>query len=60
MILDSRVDRAEPRFAENRSRMEALVAELRERSAEVASGGGAEAVERHRARGKLPGRRSSS
>jgi acetyl-CoA carboxylase carboxyltransferase component len=53
MILDSRVDRAEPRFAENRSRMEALVAELRERSAEVASGGGAEAVERHRARGKL-------
>jgi acetyl-CoA carboxylase carboxyltransferase component len=53
MILDSRVDRAEPRFAENRSRMEALVTELRERSAQTAAGGGAEAVERHRARGKL-------
>jgi acetyl-CoA carboxylase carboxyltransferase component len=36
-----------------RSRMEALVAELRERTARVAAGGGERAVERHRARGKL-------
>src|SRR5215218_4978994 len=33
--------------------MEALVAELRERAAAVAMGGGEEAIERHRARGKL-------
>src|SRR6266550_1800368 len=36
--------------------MAALVAELRERSAEVARGGGERAVERHRERGKLPAR----
>src|SRR6187401_3814960 len=33
--------------------MEALVAELRERTALVARGGGEKAVERHRSRGKL-------
>ena len=52
-ILDSRIDRAAPEFEANRSRMEALVAELRARSEQVAQGGGAESVERHRARGKL-------
>src|SRR5436309_14669729 len=36
--------------------MEQLVTELRERTALVASGGGAKAVERHRSRGKLPAR----
>src|SRR5438067_12508348 len=36
--------------------MEELVAELRERSAQVARGGGEKAVERHRSRGKLPAR----
>src|SRR5688572_6500796 len=36
--------------------MEALVAELRERTAEVARGGGDRATERHRSRGKLPAR----
>src|SRR5947207_5910802 len=36
--------------------MAALVAELRERAAEVARGGGERAVERHRERGKLPAR----
>ncbi|MGZ4440193.1 MAG: carboxyl transferase domain-containing protein [Gaiellaceae bacterium] len=34
--------------------MQALVAELRERSGLVAAGGGERAVERHRSRGKLP------
>jgi acetyl-CoA carboxylase carboxyltransferase component len=53
VILESRVDRSAPAFAENRARMEELVAELRERSAQVAEGGGPEAVERHRTRGKL-------
>jgi acetyl-CoA carboxylase carboxyltransferase component len=36
--------------------MEELVAELRERTALVARGGGERAVERHRSRGKLPAR----
>jgi 3-methylcrotonyl-CoA carboxylase beta subunit len=35
-------------------RMSALVAELRERTALVAAGGGERALERHRSRGKLP------
>jgi len=38
------------------TRMEELVAELRERTAHVARGGGDAAVERHRARGKLTAR----
>src|SRR6266540_1221372 len=36
--------------------MDALVAELRERTAEIARGGGEKAIERHRSRGKLPAR----
>src|SRR5438046_3144348 len=36
--------------------MEELVAELRERTAQVARGGGEKALERHRSRGKLPAR----
>jgi acetyl-CoA carboxylase carboxyltransferase component len=36
--------------------MEALVAELRERTTLVAAGGGERALERHRSRGKLPAR----
>src|SRR5436305_15283369 len=36
--------------------MEELVAELRERSALVAGGGGEKAMERHTSRGKLPAR----
>jgi 3-methylcrotonyl-CoA carboxylase beta subunit len=43
-------------FARRRERMEALVAELRERTALVAQGGGERATERHRSRGKLPAR----
>jgi acetyl-CoA carboxylase carboxyltransferase component len=43
-------------FASRRERMEALVAELRERTALVARGGGDAATERHRSRGKLPAR----
>src|SRR5947207_9162419 len=36
--------------------MAALVAELRERTAQIARGGGEKATERHRSRGKLPAR----
>jgi len=43
-------------FAHRRERMEGLVAELRERTALVAQGGGEKAMERHRSRGKLPAR----
>jgi acetyl-CoA carboxylase carboxyltransferase component len=43
-------------FGRRRARMEQLVAELRERSADVARGGGEKAVERHRSRGKLTAR----
>jgi len=53
VILESRVDRAAPAFAENRARMGELVAELRERLAQAAAGGGEMAIEKHRARGKL-------
>jgi acetyl-CoA carboxylase carboxyltransferase component len=53
VILDSRVDRSSSEFASNRSRMEALVEELRARSDRVASAGGPDAIERHRGRGKL-------
>jgi acetyl-CoA carboxylase carboxyltransferase component len=55
-LLGSQVDRAAEEFARRRERMEALVAELRERTALVARGGGERAMERHRSRGKLPAR----
>jgi acetyl-CoA carboxylase carboxyltransferase component len=43
-------------FERRRAHMTALVAELRERTASVARGGGEKAVERHRSRGKLTAR----
>jgi acetyl-CoA carboxylase carboxyltransferase component len=43
-------------FDERRARMEELVAELRERTAQVARGGGEKALEKHRSRGKLTAR----
>ena len=52
-ILETRVDASAPDFAANLERMEALVSELRERTAGAARGGGDEAVEKHRSRGKL-------
>src|SRR5260221_14079471 len=42
--------------ASRRERLEALVAQLRERTALVARGGGERALERHRTRGKLTAR----
>ena len=52
-LLMSHVDRSADEFARRHERMEALVAELRERTAQVAQGGGEKAIERHRERGKL-------
>ncbi len=55
-VLTSQVERESELFAQRRDRMEALVAEVRERTALVARGGGEKALERHRSRGKLPAR----
>jgi acetyl-CoA carboxylase carboxyltransferase component len=55
-VLSSQVERESDAFAQRRERMEALVAELRERTAGIASGGGEKAIERHRSRGKLTAR----
>ncbi|HVA29642.1 MAG TPA: carboxyl transferase domain-containing protein [Gaiellaceae bacterium] len=54
-VLTSQVERSDE-FSRRHARMAALVAELRERSAEVARGGGEQALERHRSRGKLSAR----
>jgi acetyl-CoA carboxylase carboxyltransferase component len=54
-LLESTVQRDDV-FERRRERMEGLVAELRERTAQVARGGGDKAVERHRSRGKLTAR----
>ncbi len=55
-VLSTRVDREAESFRTRRERMEELVAELRERTSQVAQGGGEKAVERHRSRGKLTAR----
>src|SRR4051794_35952122 len=51
-LLQSRIERTDD-FGRRRERLEALVGELRLRTARVAAGGGERAVERHRSRGKL-------
>ncbi|HEY2938646.1 MAG TPA: carboxyl transferase domain-containing protein [Gaiellaceae bacterium] len=54
-VLSTQVEASDD-FEARRARMEALVAELRERTAQVARGGGDKALERHRSRGKLTAR----
>ncbi|HLY95327.1 MAG TPA: carboxyl transferase domain-containing protein [Gaiellaceae bacterium] len=55
-VLTSQVEHGSDEFARRSGRMAALVAELRERTAAVAAGGGKDAVDRHRSRGKLTAR----
>src|SRR5213596_851256 len=55
-VLSSQVERESDVFAARSEQMSALVAELRERTAQVAGGGGDKAIERHRSRGKLSAR----
>jgi acetyl-CoA carboxylase carboxyltransferase component len=55
-LLTSSIDAASKTFAARQAHMESLLAELRERTALVATGGGDEATERHRSRGKLTAR----
>ncbi|HET7619116.1 MAG TPA: carboxyl transferase domain-containing protein [Vicinamibacterales bacterium] len=52
--LETHVDTSSDEFRTNRERMTALVAELRERTAQVRQGGGPRYLERHRQQGKLP------
>jgi 3-methylcrotonyl-CoA carboxylase beta subunit/propionyl-CoA carboxylase len=52
-VLESRINPASAEFAENKARMDGLVAELRERLAAARAGGGEEATRRHREQGKL-------
>ncbi|MGZ4280874.1 MAG: carboxyl transferase domain-containing protein [Gaiellaceae bacterium] len=54
-VLSSEAERSEA-FDARKARMEELVAELRERTAQVARGGGEKALEKHRSRGKLTAR----
>ena len=54
-VLTTQAERSDA-FEARRTRMEELVAELRERTAQVAGGGGEKAVEKHRSRGKLTAR----
>src|SRR5213596_515698 len=51
-VLTSQAERSDA-FEERRARMEELVTELRERTGQVARGGGETALEKHRSRGKL-------
>jgi 3-methylcrotonyl-CoA carboxylase beta subunit len=51
-LLTSQIERSEE-FTRRAERMQALVDELRERTALVAQGGGERSIERHRSRGKL-------
>jgi acetyl-CoA carboxylase carboxyltransferase component len=53
-VLASHVRTDAPEYQANRARMVALVAELRERVADVQQGGGPKYLERHREQGKLP------
>jgi len=52
-VLPTHVNADAPDFQENAAIMRALVAELRSRLRQVAQGGGAAAIARHRARGKM-------
>jgi acetyl-CoA carboxylase carboxyltransferase component len=54
-VLTSQAESSDA-FEERRARMEELVGELRERTAQVARGGGEKALEKHRSRGKLTAR----
>ena len=53
-VIQSRVDTASKEFAANREYFVTLLEELAQRQALVSQGGGAEALAKHVARGKLP------
>src|SRR5215831_10226808 len=51
--IETKLDRRDATFSANRTAMEALVADLRTKVAQIEEGGGAAAAARHVARGKL-------
>jgi 3-methylcrotonyl-CoA carboxylase beta subunit len=53
-LIETHVDPSSDEFRANRTRMEALVAELRTHLATARQGGGPQYLERHRQQGKLP------
>ena len=53
-VLPTHVDPADTTFAANRTRLEALVAELQATLARAREGGGPRYLQRHREQGKLP------
>ncbi len=55
-VLQTKVNTSDPIFLENRAHMDQLVGVLRQRLATARQGGGAEAIQRHRQRGKLVAR----
>jgi len=55
-LLETRLDRRTDAYTQNFERMVSLVAQLREALAAVRGGGGPEAAEKHRKRGKLTAR----
>ena len=55
-VLETRLDRRNDAFSQNFERMSGLVAQLRETLLSVREGGGADAVAKHRKRGKLTAR----
>jgi 3-methylcrotonyl-CoA carboxylase beta subunit len=53
-VIETHLQTDSDLFSRNRLHMERIVAELRERLADVRRGGGEKAIERHREQGKLP------
>src|SRR5262245_54490977 len=51
--IQSKIDRADPVFAENQAHMQRLVGELKSRTERVRKGGGEAAIDKHTSRGKL-------
>ncbi|HUP83325.1 MAG TPA: carboxyl transferase domain-containing protein, partial [Candidatus Limnocylindria bacterium] len=53
-VIETQIDPRSEQFRANQTRLMALVAELRERTATVKRGGGERSVQRQREQGKLP------
>ena len=53
-VISSNLRTADPHFLDNQARMEEMVKDLETRLGQVRAGGGEQAMELHRSRGKLP------
>ena len=52
-VIGSEPDRSDPGFVDNKTQMDELVSELKQKIGNITQGGGEKAVERHTSRGKL-------